>query len=130
MESADALWGGAAVRGQVFPSTDANDASEEELEAESCTRGERRGAHSPRILASTRARKQLLLNLRLFHNMHCDLARSSSGTLLNTGLEVPESMSGKGGKGLEARRGNIPDRGFGEHDETLHFPLTQAQVIN
>ena len=42
----NALWGGAAARGQVFPSADANDASEEELEAESRTRGER-GAHTP-----------------------------------------------------------------------------------
>lgn len=51
MESVNALWGGAAARGQVLPSTDANDASEEELEAESWTRGER-GPY-PRILIST-----------------------------------------------------------------------------
>jgi len=51
VESVDALWGGAAARGQVFPSTDANDASEEELEAESWTR-EERGPY-PRILIST-----------------------------------------------------------------------------
>lgn len=44
VESLNALWGGAAaaaVHGQVFPSTDANDAPEEELESESWTRGER-----------------------------------------------------------------------------------------
>lgn len=41
VESGNVLWGGAALSGQVFPSTDANDASEEELEAESWTRGER-----------------------------------------------------------------------------------------
>lgn len=46
MESVNVLLGGAAVRGQMFPSTDANDASEEELEAESWTRGER-GPHHP-----------------------------------------------------------------------------------
>lgn len=55
VESANALWGGAAVRGQVFPRTDANDASEEELEAESWTRGER-GPY-PRILLSTWMKK-------------------------------------------------------------------------
>lgn len=55
VESGNALWGGAAARGQVFPSTDANDASEEELEAEFWTRGER-GPY-PRILISTWMKK-------------------------------------------------------------------------
>lgn len=41
METVNVLWGGAALHGQVFPSTDANDASEEEPEAASWTRGER-----------------------------------------------------------------------------------------
>lgn len=57
MESVNALWGGAAARGQVFPSTDANDASEEELEAESWTRGER-GPYPCILISTWRERKK------------------------------------------------------------------------
>lgn len=93
VESVNALWGGTAAHGQVFPSTDANDATEEELEAESFTRGER--GPNPRILISTWMKK--IATVRAFHSSSSYITVMTRGPLGVFSLflmsNVPDTMS-------------------------------------